>query len=115
MIEIIFFIAAAILIIAPVLHEFGHYLILKRYNPEAKIIYKEVKGKIIFGTYGGDNLSRSQELNVYLFGVWFGFVPIFIAFIYLTPFIILALPYFYACRNDIKSIIKLYKGDRIGN
>lgn len=97
--------SAAILILAVLLHEFGHWLYFK-YELHKNIKVHWSWDKIIVGSaIDYHRLSSKQKFFIYYIGVILGIIPILLLIIYnlFSGFIVFCL-YLWACSSDIKNM-----------
>jgi len=102
-------------IISIIVHEVGHYIMLKRYgiNPQVRIKNR----KILMGEdHNYVKLTTKQYYNVTLAGVLSGhIIMILLLFAFFNVFIIyfgMTIIYFWGCRNDTRELIKILRGTK---
>ena len=109
---ILLFLFFSVMLWAFLFHEAGHFLYFKKMlkRNDIKIYYKW--GRVRVG-YGRDykGLSKSQRLDLYLWGVFAGLVPVLMG-VYLLPlywgFGVLVL-YLLGCKGDLGNIGRTVK------
>lgn len=95
-----------------VCHELGHFYILTKYQPTARI--NVARKGWLFEVSTGENedywvLTPKQRLDVYIAGVLAGFVPLLI-FIMLHQFYwLLCAPYILGLTSDFQNIVRAIK------
>jgi hypothetical protein len=99
----------AFFIVVIAVHELGHFFMLTRYNPEAKI-YVSRKGWA-FDICTGENedywvLTPQQRFNVYIAGVIAGLVPIFLFATLHEFYVLLLAPYVLGLWPDAQNIYR---------
>ena len=108
--QIIFY-AYCIFIVAVIVHEVGHYLVLRKYSPNTsiKIYFDKWLPHIQTGVQEDyDVLTPSQKIEVYIWGIIAGLIPIVLAFLVHPIYFVLLGPYFVGLMNDLKLIKKYW-------
>jgi len=106
------FIMILVLVISIILHEFGHWIYIKRQTGVSmKLVFVLNWLKTRFEMVLPKGLTNHQILNCALFGICFGFVPIFLLILYSqwTYYIFLLPIYMAGCNHDITEMIKVIK------
>ena len=95
---------------AILLHELGHvYAFKKFFGKKVDGAYFVINKWNNFGFETGedkdyDNLPKEKLFKLYLWGIFFGMIPIVASF-FITPiYIVLAVLYFHGCKSDVKEI-----------
>ena len=101
-----FFYSICILITAMMIHELGHYIILRKYNKDAAIEFF-IKGKPQLRTGSVAGLSNQEKIQVLAGGVAAGMFIIIMALQVHQFFTLLIAPYILGCMRDFKDMIKL--------
>jgi hypothetical protein len=95
-----------ILFTAIVLHEFGHWVCMKKFKPDIKIHFSS-KGLMVGEEEDYNNLKPQELEGVYMFGILFGLAFIILYGIVIdVTILILLLPYLMGCKKDIKNWVK---------
>lgn len=89
-------------IVSILVHEAGHYIMARRYTDKVKIGFTK---NSIYTEWDEDQLSSSQNVSIFVFGMMIGFIPLIIGAGYLGPMtFILCLPYFLGCASDLEEL-----------
>ena len=100
-------------IVSIIFHELGHFISLYTIKKEISIrFYKDEKGLTLSTGSPWDykDLSAEQKFNVYSFGIYAGIIPIAISIFAINWLcVLLAFPYVWGCRKDLRSAIKFNK------
>lgn len=99
--------AISVFICALVFHEIGHYIYARRYDKDAKIIFRTDGWKLYLGTeYSEALLNKVHEKRMLVMGIIGGTLPIWAASAaHLSMFVIIA-PYFVGCYKDFVELLK---------
>jgi len=111
------FIMILVLVISIILHEFGHWIYIKRQtgvNMKLVFVLNYLKTRIEMVLPQG--LTNHQILNCALFGICFGLAPIMLIILWgqWTYYIFLLPIYMAGCNHDIKEMTKIIKKENEG-
>ncbi len=123
--------AIAIFIAAIPVHEFGHWLLLRRHSPRAKIMFyaepfiakfkdeqgneKEEERQMLRLETGEEkdymNLNKNQLIKIYLGGILLGasFISVLCLFLMEWRYVIVLTAYLYSCKSDFLKIYNSLK------
>jgi hypothetical protein len=97
----------SVFVVALVFHEIGHYMYAKKYDKDAKIIFKTEGWKLQLGTEYSDSLLNGlQEKRMLVLGIVFGTLPIWAASAAHMSMFVLIGPYFVGCYKDFVELMK---------
>jgi len=107
---IFLYILLSVPILSTVIHEIGHYVVLKKFTRK-DICVSYYRRKIRVGIEKDyRNLTDTQRLYVYLYGVLLGLVPfIIVGYFYNALALLWIIPYLSLCANDLLNIFKIIK------